>query len=106
MRDSLMETHATLHRLSFNFIIFELNHKYYYKTSDSNYSLPFSYFTLMYFLAFLFIDFMILTPSVLGHVFIFILLIICRFHTGSEIHVGIEIVQSLANYLLTFIESF
>ena len=33
-----------------------------------------------------------LTPSVLGHVSVFILLIINRFSTASEIHVGITIV--------------
>ena len=36
-----------------------------------------------------------LTPSVLGHIFIFILAIICRFHTAPETHVGIKIVQTL-----------
>ena len=44
-----------------------------------------------------------LTPSVLGRVFIFILLIIWRFYTASETHVGIEMVQTRAINLLTSI---
>ena len=44
-------------------------------------------------------------PSVLGRIFIFILLIFCRFSTALETHVGIEIVQTLAINLLTSIDS-
>ena len=47
-----------------------------------------------------------LTPSVLGHIFIFILFIVCRFYTASETHVGIEIVQTLAINLVTSIDPF
>ena len=46
----------------------------------------------------------ILTPSVLGRIPRFILLIICRFYTGSEIHVGIKTVQTLAINLLASID--
>ena len=43
-------------------------------------------------------------PSVLRRIFfIFILLIICRFYTASEIHVGITIVQTLTIDTLTFL---
>ena len=45
-----------------------------------------------------------LTPSVLRHIFIFTLLIICRFYTAPETHVGIDIVQTLAIYLLASID--
>ena len=45
-----------------------------------------------------------LNPSVLGRVFIFILLIICQFYTASEIHVGIKIGQTLGINLLTSID--
>ena len=44
------------------------------------------------------------TPSVLGCIFIFILLIICQFYTVSETHVRIEIVQTLAINFLTSID--
>ena len=46
----------------------------------------------------------LLTPSVPGRVFIFILLNICRFYTALETHVGIRIVQTLAINLLTSID--
>ena len=42
--------------------------------------------------------------SVLRHIFIFILLIVCRFDTASETHVWVEIVQTLAINLLTSID--
>ena len=45
-----------------------------------------------------------LTPSVVGHIFIFFLLIICQFPTASETRVGMKIVQILAINLLTSIE--
>ena len=49
--------------------------------------------------------FLKLTPSVLGRLFFtYILLIISRFYTPSEIHVGIKIVQTLAISLLTSID--
>ena len=44
-----------------------------------------------------------LTGSVLGRIFISNLLIICRFSTDSETHVGIKTLQALAINLLTFI---
>ena len=44
-----------------------------------------------------------LTRLVVGPVFMFILLIIYRFSTASEIHVVIKIVQTLAINLLTSI---
>ena len=43
-------------------------------------------------------------PSALGHIFILILAIICRFYTASELHVGIKIVQTLAINHLTSID--
>ena len=46
---------------------------------------------------------LLLKPSVVGSVFVFALLIICRFHTASEIRVGIKTVQTLAINLLTAI---
>ena len=45
-----------------------------------------------------------LTLSVLGRIFIFILLTIYRFSTASKTHVGIEIVQTLVISLLTSID--
>ena len=43
------------------------------------------------------------TPSVLGLVFVFILLIIRQFYTSSQTHMGIKIVQTLAINLVTSI---
>ena len=43
-------------------------------------------------------------PSVLGLIFTFILLIVCRFYTALETHVGIKIVQILAINLLNSID--
>ena len=45
-----------------------------------------------------------LIPSVLEHIFIFILFIYCRFCTVSETQVGIKIVQTLVINLLTSID--
>ena len=44
-------------------------------------------------------------PSVLGHFFILILHIICRFYTASETYVRIKTVNTLAINLLTSIDS-
>ena len=46
----------------------------------------------------------LLTPSLLGRIFILILLIIWRFYTASETHVGIKIVQTPVINLLTSID--
>ena len=46
----------------------------------------------------------ILTPSVLGCIFIFILLIVCWFLTASETHVEIKVVQTQTINLLTSID--
>ncbi|MPC30682.1 hypothetical protein E2C01_023950 [Portunus trituberculatus] len=43
----------------------------------------------------------ILTPSVPGRVFIFILLNIWRFYTASETYAGIKIVKTVAMNFLT-----
>ena len=48
--------------------------------------------------------FLPLIPSVLGCIFIVILLL-CRFYTASETRVGIKIVQILAINLLTSVDS-
>ena len=47
-----------------------------------------------------------LTPSLMGRIFKFILLIICRFYTASETHVVIQTVQTLAIILLTSVHPF
>ena len=48
--------------------------------------------------------FTFLTPLVLGHIFIYILLFIWRFYIPSQTHVGIRIVQTLAINHLTSID--
>ena len=45
-----------------------------------------------------------LTPSLLGRVFLYILLTICQFYTVSDTRVGIKIVQTPAINLLTSID--
>ena len=45
-----------------------------------------------------------LNASVVSHIFIYILFIICRFYTASKTHVGIRIVQTLTINLLTSID--
>ena len=42
------------------------------------------------------VDSVLLTPSVLGCIFLFVLLLISRFSTASVTSVGIEIVQTVA----------
>ena len=49
--------------------------------------------------------FVILTPSVLGRIFVFILLVICRFYL-QKLMCGIEIAQTRAIKLLTYIDRF
>ena len=44
-----------------------------------------------------------LTPSILGRISIFILLISCQFYTALEIHVGLKIVETTAIKILTAI---
>ena len=46
----------------------------------------------------------LITPSVLRRLSIFILLIICRFYSVSETHVGIKTVTSLVINLLPAID--
>ena len=48
----------------------------------------------------------VLTPSALGRFYLSILLVICRFYTLSETHVGIKIVHTTAINLLTSIDAF
>ena len=50
------------------------------------------------------LTYILLTLSVLGRVFIFTLLIIYRFCTASETHVGVRIIQILTIDLLTSID--